>query len=132
MADPSHVAPDGATRLPRPGARLTFRMEDAARHKTWYNEDKVDETVLALLWLTASRHPREELPIAIAGTDTAVFRRLEARGLVILSAQTHTATLTGEGRRDSERLFIKLFGSPMPATLPSQPAGQRVEEEDGE
>jgi hypothetical protein len=108
-------------------------MEDSsAAHKAWYNQDKVDEVVLALLWLAAS-HRREDEPCsANPGTDPEVLRRLEARGLVIPSPRTGSATLSDEGRRCSERLFDKLFGSPIPAALPHQSAGQQVEDEDGE
>ena len=106
-------------------------MEDSTR-RTWYNEDKVDETVLALFWLAASGGRKEELGRVIAGTDPQVLRRLEARGLVRGAAQTGLDTLTEEGRRSSELLFNKLFGSPTPGTVPRQPAGRQVEEEDGE
>ena len=107
-------------------------MEDSAGRKTWYNEDKVDETVLALLWLTAFGGCKDESCRGITGTDPEVLRRLEARGWAIGSSDTGSATLTDEGRRRCERLFKKLFGSPRPATLPHQPAGKQVEEEDGE
>ena len=107
-------------------------MEDSAGHKTWYNEDKVDETVMALLWLTASAKRKDEVCHVTLGTDAAVLRRLEARLWVIGACDTGSATLTDEGRRCSERLFKKLFELPRPATLPRQSAGQQVEEEDGE
>lgn len=107
-------------------------MEDFAARKTWYNEDKLDETFLALLWLAANRLRKDEPCHVPSGTDPDVLRRLEARGLVICSPQRGSATLTDEGRRRSELIFSKLFGSPRPASLPPQPAGHQVEEEDGE
>lgn len=107
-------------------------MQDPARNQTWYNEDKVDETVLALLWLSAARLRKDEPCRLPAGTDADVLRRLEARGLIIGAPETGSAILTDEGRRSSERLFSKLFGNARPASLPAQPAGRQVEEEDGE
>ena len=107
-------------------------MEDSAGRKTWYNEDKVDETVLSLLWLAGSGQGTDQLDRVIASTDPQVLRRLEARGLIIGSGEGGDETLSDEGRRSSELLFNKLFGSPTPGTMPRQPAGRQVEEEDGE
>ena len=106
-------------------------MQDSTR-RTWYSEDTVDETVLALFLLAAAGRGTDELGRVIAGSDPQVLRRLEARGFVIASAGKGSETLTDEGRRSSELLFNKLFGSPTPGTMPRQPAGRQVEEEDGE
>lgn len=99
---------------------------------TWYDEDKVDEVALAMFWLTAFQEHKDELWRAWKGTDWDVLNRLEARGMIRNSRKAKSIALTEEGRRRSEELFQKMFGSPKSATLPPRPTGKSVEEENGE
>ena len=69
------------------------------------DKDKVDEAVLALLWLTLHEGVR-----AWKGRDWAVLDRLHRKGMIgdpVRKAKS--VVLTDEGLAESERLFRKLF-----------------------
>ncbi len=87
--------------------------------KPWYDEDKVDEMALALLWLTAHREQKDELYRAWKGMDWAVIDRLEAKGLILNSRTAKSVVLTKVGEALCRELFQKHFGTPKAATLPS-------------
>lgn len=72
------------------------------------DEDRIDEAVLALLWLTLHDGRR-----AWKGFDWAVLDRLHAKGLIADPiGRTKSLELTDEGLRRSEALFRTLFTRP--------------------
>ncbi|GAB5508197.1 MAG: DUF6429 family protein [Rhizobiaceae bacterium] len=67
--------------------------------------DKVDDTVLALLWLTLHNER-----CAWKGFDWAVTDRLHRKGLIANPVnKSKSVVLTDEGLRRSEELFRELF-----------------------
>ncbi len=71
-----------------------------------YDENKVDEIVLALLWLTLHEQCR-----AWKGHDWDALDRLHAKGYISNPATAaKSVILTDEGMRLSEELFLKHFG----------------------
>jgi hypothetical protein len=67
--------------------------------------DKVDEAVLALLYLTLHDGTR-----AWKGFDWDTLNRLHAKGFISDSvSKAKSVILTDEGLHASERLFIKFF-----------------------
>ncbi len=88
-----------------------------------YDEHEVDETVLALLWLTAWRdavipedsrgpgEPATELWRAWKGMDWDVLGRLHAAGWIGDPAtKARSVWLTEAGRVRAEALFAERFG----------------------
>lgn len=73
-----------------------------------YNENKIDEMVLALLYLTLHDDNR-----AWKGHDWDAMDRLHAKGYISNPATSaKSVVLTDEGMRRSEELFNKHFGKP--------------------
>ena len=71
-----------------------------------YDENKVDEMVLALLWLTLHDECR-----AWKGHDWDALDRLHAKGYISNPATAaKSVMLTEESMRLSEELFVKHFG----------------------
>jgi hypothetical protein len=69
------------------------------------NEDKIDDAVLALLYLTLDRDGR-----AWKGFDWAAMTRLHAKGLICDPVnKAKSVLLTEEGVAQSERLFQAMF-----------------------
>jgi len=69
------------------------------------DEDKVDDAVLALLWLTLHDGHR-----AWKGFDWAALDRLHRKGLIYDPiGKAKSVGLTDEGLRRSEELFVALF-----------------------
>ena len=69
------------------------------------DRDKIDEAVLALLWLTLHDERR-----AWKGFDWDVLERLHARGLIADPVnKAKSVWLTGEGIARSEQLFREMF-----------------------
>jgi hypothetical protein len=69
------------------------------------DKDKIDEAVLALLWLNA-----ETTGSAWKGFDWAAMSRLHERGLISDPVRkTKSVGLTEAGDIAGERLFAKLF-----------------------
>jgi len=67
--------------------------------------DKIDETVLALLYLTLHDDGR-----AWKAFDWDVMNRLHEKGFIFnLVGKAKSVGLTEEGIKESERLFKKLF-----------------------
>jgi len=74
------------------------------------DNDKVDEAVLALLWLTLHDGVR-----AWKGHDWAVLGRLHDKGMICDPVgKVKSVVLTDEGLAESERLFRKLFAKGTP------------------
>ncbi len=70
------------------------------------DENKVDEAVLALLWLTLHDERR-----AWKGFDWDALDRLHRKGLILdPRGKAKSVVLTDEGLRRSEELFTELFG----------------------
>ncbi|WP_282154245.1 DUF6429 family protein [Ruegeria atlantica] len=70
------------------------------------DENKVDEAVLALLWLTLHDERR-----AWKGFDWDALDRLHRNGLILDPVgKAISVVLTDEGLRRSEELFAELFG----------------------
>ena len=71
-----------------------------------YDEDKVDEMVLALLFLTLHGNYR-----AWKGHDWGAMDRLHNKGMIENPVgKAKSVVLTEEGLQCSEELFIKHFG----------------------
>jgi hypothetical protein len=69
------------------------------------NEDKIDDAVLALLYLTLDRDG-----CAWKGFDWAAMNRLHAKGLICDPVnKAKSVLLTEEGVAQSERLFQAMF-----------------------
>ena len=69
------------------------------------DEERIDEAVLALMWLTLHDERR-----AWKGFDWAVLGRLHAKGLIADPVgRAKSVVLTDEGLRRSEALFRTLF-----------------------
>lgn len=74
-----------------------------------YDQDKVDETVLALLYLTTFRD--EFGPRAWKSMDWGVMDRLFEKGYISNpKSKARSIALTEEGERLSKEWFFKLFG----------------------
>jgi hypothetical protein len=74
-----------------------------------YDKDKVDETVLALLYLTT----HDQGTRAWKGLDWDAMDRLHDKGYIgNPKTKAKSVTLTEEGERLSEELFKKHFGLP--------------------
>ena len=72
-----------------------------------YNEDKIDEAVLALLYLTLHEECR-----AWKGHDFDALHRLHQKGYIHDPVnKSKSVVLTPEGRSRAEELFNKLFKS---------------------
>ena len=72
------------------------------------DRDKIDDAVLALLWLTLHDERR-----AWKGFDWEAPERLHARGLISDPVnKAKSVILTDEGLRQSEELFRALFTRP--------------------
>ena len=73
-----------------------------------YDENKIDEMVLALLFLTLHDDNR-----AWKGHDWDAMDRLHVKGYISNPATSaKSVVLTEEGMRRSEELFSKHFGKP--------------------
>jgi hypothetical protein len=71
-----------------------------------YDREKVEETVLALLWLTLDDHHR-----AWKSHDWGVLDRLHERGFISdPKGKAKSVLLTEEGERRARELFARLFG----------------------
>ena len=69
------------------------------------DEDRIDEAVLALLWLTLHDGIR-----AWKGHDWDALDRLHRKGLILDPAnKAKSVALTEEGLREAKRLFDVLF-----------------------
>lgn len=70
-----------------------------------FDEDKIDRTVLALLYLTLHDGDR-----AWKSMDWDAMNRLHEKGLILDPVnKAKSVVLTEEGLRESERLFKELF-----------------------
>ncbi len=70
------------------------------------NTQKIDDAVLALLYLTLHEENR-----AWKGMDWDALARLHAKGLIgDPVGKQKSVVFTDEGLRDAERLFRELFG----------------------
>jgi hypothetical protein len=78
-----------------------------------YNPDKVDEAVLALLWLTSFREKKDWPLRAWKGHDWDAMNRLCKKGFIGDPRNKNKSVgFTEEGERRAEELFMKLFGKP--------------------
>ena len=74
-----------------------------------YNKDKVDEVILALLYLT--RWTDQPVTRAWKSHDCVALERLHERGLISdPRGKAKSVVLTKEGAQKSEDLFWRLFG----------------------
>jgi hypothetical protein len=72
--------------------------------------DKIDEAVLALLWLTLHDANR-----AWKGHDWDAMDRLHRKGMIENPrGRAKSVVLSDEGLAESERLFAKMFGKAAP------------------
>ena len=70
------------------------------------DEDKIDEAVLALLWLTRCGPAQ-----AWKGHDWDAMDRLHEKGMIDNpKSKAKSVWFTDDGLKESERLFKKLFG----------------------
>ncbi|WP_309243354.1 DUF6429 family protein [Caballeronia sp. CLC5] len=76
--------------------------------RTHIDTDRIDEAVLALLWLN-----RSTTGTAWKGFDWSAMDRLHERGLISDPARkAKSVHLTDEGMAEAERLFNALFARP--------------------
>ena len=76
------------------------------------NSDKIDDAVLALLYLTSFTEGKGELALTRAwkGLDWDALDRLHKKGLISdPKKKAKSVVLSLEGRRLSEELFRRLF-----------------------
>ena len=84
---------------------FTSRKESAVE----YDTDKVDEMILALLYLTTSRDPYGVH--AWKGLDWQAMDRLHQKGYIgDPHGKSASVEVTPEGARLSQELFFKYFG----------------------
>jgi hypothetical protein len=75
-----------------------------------YNEEKVDETVLALLYLTS--FTQSGITRAWKGQDWDVLNRLHEKGLISdPKSKAKSVMLSDDAVKESARLFHKYFAS---------------------
>lgn len=75
-----------------------------------FDQDKVDDAVLALLWLTASGDQYGTR--AWKGHDWDALDRLHQKGFISNpKSKAKSVALTEEGANESRRLFEELFGT---------------------
>ena len=75
-----------------------------------YNEQKVDEMVLALLYLTS--FTQSEITRAWKGQDWDVLNRLHEKGPISdPKSKAKSVMLSDEAAKESARLFEKYFAS---------------------
>jgi hypothetical protein len=76
-----------------------------------YDQDKVDEMTLALLYLVTSGHQEGLGARAWKGFDWSTIMRLYKKGWIIEpKIKSMTLHLTEEGFKKSEQLFLQYFG----------------------
>jgi hypothetical protein len=76
------------------------------------DQDKIDEAVLGLMWLTLHDQFR-----AWKGFDWDTLDRLFKKGLIVdPKNKTKSVVLTDEGLRRAEEMFQKLFARKEPTT----------------
>jgi hypothetical protein len=76
------------------------------------NLDRIDDVVLALLYLTSFTEGKGEFAYTRAwkGHDWGALRRLHEKGLIgDPVGKAKSVALTKEGKEESKRLFEKLF-----------------------
>lgn len=74
-----------------------------------YDRDRVDDAVLALLWLTMFDGPAQTR--AWKGHDWDALARLHAKGLIgDPHSKAKSVVVTPEGKERARQLFHKLFG----------------------
>ena len=74
-----------------------------------YSEERVDDTVLALLWLTAFED--RGITRAWKNHDWNALDRLHAKGFIgDAKSKAKSVVLTDAGRDRARQLFEKLFG----------------------
>lgn len=89
-----------------PDPNKTPTPSEASRE---YDEDKIDEAVLALLWL--SRHRDGPALRAWKGHDWDAMDRLHEQGFIHNPVgKAKSVVFTEDGAKRSEELFWKLFG----------------------
>jgi hypothetical protein len=73
-----------------------------------FDQDKVDEVTLALLWLTSFKDPVEVR--AWKGQDWDTMERLHAKGYISdPKSKAKSVVLSEEGEKRSRELFAKYF-----------------------
>lgn len=78
-----------------------------------YDTEKVDEAVLALLWLTAFREKKDWPWRTWKGHDWEAMNRLHEKGFISDPRNKNKSVgLSDEGARRAEELFAKQFGKP--------------------
>lgn len=95
--------------------------EDPIFHPMDYDEDKVDDAVLALLYLTTFTD--SGFPRAWKGQSWNAMERLHKKGYIYDPvSKAKSVGLSEVGKKRSEELFAQLFGRPAQAV--SQSGGE--------
>ena len=75
----------------------------------WYDVDRVDQAVLALLFLTSFRDEYDAVR-AWKGHDWEALNRLHEKGLIgVPVSKAKSVSLSDEGYRQAKALFRKFF-----------------------
>ena len=78
-----------------------------------YDTEKVDETVLALLWLTSFREKKDWPLRTWKGHDWNAMNRLHEKGFISNPhSRAKSVVFSDEGVRRAEELFNQRFGKP--------------------
>jgi hypothetical protein len=97
----------------------------------WYDEERADEAVLALLWLgTGLLNPETARTRSRFPDD--ILARLHDRGYISRNPATDLVTFTELGATHAAEAFRRLFGKPNPATIIPPHESHVVEEIDGD
>jgi hypothetical protein len=89
-------------------------MIDGQRTRMEYDSHKVDDIVLALLWLTSFDHDRSGAR-AWKSHDWGAMDRLHAKGLISdPKSKAKSVVLGEEGMKRAQELFEKHFGAGVP------------------
>jgi hypothetical protein len=89
------------------GARIVLNLESLGGGRMEYDREKVDEMVLALLWLTLAGDGR-----AWKGHDWDALERLHERGYISdPKSKAKSVVLSEAGERRARELFARHFGA---------------------
>ena len=91
-----------------PDANRWYYVGEAGGEPMDYDQDKIDEITLALLWLTSFKDPVGVR--AWKGQDWETMERLHAKGFISdPKSKAKSVMLSEEGEKRSKELFANIF-----------------------